>query len=320
MSSATLSGLPTEIPVTTDPTVVMCYKLLAIAQLDDTLDYTDGKYFGDYRSDRASYLRAQAAQAEYLLDQVKCANGSRLFDIGCGYGRILEAAASRGAKAVGITISQPQLDYCVARNMDVRLLDYRNIPADWKEKFSCLVANGSLEHFVQVSDAVSGRADDIYHHMFEICRRLISKGDRFATTAIHLREANQVDPDAIARGHQVHPKGSDEYHFCLMNRFFGGWYPEPGQLARCADGFFRLTEEEEGTSDYRETAEYWLRRGQRAMLMNPRFLFFIAQRLITSWRPTIDMLRCLVTDQSWMWQFRGENPPTRLYRHTWEAV
>ena len=71
-------------------------------------DFTDGKYVDD-RNDRAAYLAAQERQAEYLLDQVHCGPGTRLLDIGCGYGRILEHAARRGARAVGITISPPQV-------------------------------------------------------------------------------------------------------------------------------------------------------------------------------------------------------------------
>src|SRR3990172_9922780 len=51
--------------------------------------------------------------------------GSRILDIGCGYGRILEQAAARGAKAVGITISPPQQDYCRRRGLDVHVLKDR---------------------------------------------------------------------------------------------------------------------------------------------------------------------------------------------------
>lgn len=294
--------------------------MLAFAQIDGTVDYTDGKYFGDYKKDRESYLRAQAAQTDYLLGQVCCTAGSRLLDIGCGNGRILEAAKRRGADAVGITISPPQVPYGTSRGLDVRLMDYRNIPAEWDGTFSCIIANGSLEHFVQVADAVADRTDIIYRNMFAICRRLVKPGCRFATTAIHFREENQVDPMAISRGPQSFTKGSDEYHFALLFlNAFGDWYPEPGQLARCAEGLFRLVEEEDGTGDYHATSEYWLRCSFR-LFTNPRVVWFIARQFMKNRQAAWDMLRCLLIDQSWMWQFRGQNPPTRLYRHTWEAV
>ncbi len=321
MSSQTLSAPSLPSLDVTDPTVVMCYDILAFAPLAEMFDYTDGKYLGNYGSDRASYVRAQETQAAYLLDQVNCAKESKLLDIGCGHGRLLKTAMRCGADAVGITISPPQVRYGSFHGLDIRLMDYRKIPAEWDGTFSCIVANGSLEHFVQVADAMANHADDIYRQMFAICHRLINKGDRLATTAIHFREQNQVDPAAISRGHQSFRKGSDEYHFALLFlKTFGDWYPEPGQLARCANGLFKLIEEEDGTRDYHETSEYWLHHMFRGLRTNPRIWWFVTRHLLTNRRPAWDMICCLLIDQSWMWQFRGANPPTRLYRHTWEAI
>ena len=94
------------------PAVQTCYSLLDIAPLCGVTDFTDGKYV-DERNDRAAYLAAQFNQAEYLLDQVRCRAGTRLLDVGCGYGRILEQAAARGAAAIGITISPQQVARCL---------------------------------------------------------------------------------------------------------------------------------------------------------------------------------------------------------------
>jgi hypothetical protein len=30
------------------------------------------------------------------------------------------------------------------------------------------------------------------------------------------------------------------------------------------------------------------------------------------------MVQCVLLAESWNWQFRGPNPPTRLLRHTWQ--
>ncbi len=92
----------------TAPAVRTCYDLLTVVPACGVTDLTDGKYVDD-RNDRAAYLAAQERQAEYLLDQVRCGPGTRLLDIGCGYGRILEHAGRRGAQAIGITISPPQV-------------------------------------------------------------------------------------------------------------------------------------------------------------------------------------------------------------------
>jgi cyclopropane fatty-acyl-phospholipid synthase-like methyltransferase len=283
-------------------------------------DFTDGKYVDDCNN-RAAYLAAQQRQAEYLLDQVRCGPGTRLLDIGCGYGRILEQAAHRGAEPVGITISPPQVAYVRARGFDIRQLNYRNIFAgkdeNWEAAFDAIVANGSLEHFVQVADAVAGRDNEIYEEMFAICRRLLRAGGKLVTTAIHFRRIGQINPLDMLRGPYSHPSGSDNYHFAMvLERTFGGWYPEPGQLERCASNCFTLVAEEDGTHDYHFTSEYWLRRQRWGLAFNPRVWWALARKSFAQPLAVAEMLRCLTWDQSWAWQFRPP-APTRLLRQTW---
>jgi cyclopropane fatty-acyl-phospholipid synthase-like methyltransferase len=316
----------------TAPVVRACYDLLTVVPACGLTDLTDGKYVDD-RNDWASYLAAQERQTEYLLDQVRCGPGTRLLDIGCGYGRILEHAERRGARAIGITISPPQVADGRARGLDVRELNYRNIFCEWnpplapsckgvecgwEHAFDAIVANGSLEHFVQVSDAAAGRADEIYEELFAICRRLLVDGGRFVTTAIHCREVGQFDAAKIARGHRANPRGSDAYQFAMLVDLFGGWYPEPGQLERCARPHFELIEEENGTHDYHLTSEYWLRQFKRSLAFSPWVWRSIARQLWLRPRAAWQMLRLQLVDQSWAWQFRPP-APMRLLRQTWEA-
>jgi len=328
---ASVAAIPTS-ERGTAPVVRTCYDLLDIAPLCGVTDLTDGKYEGD-RNDRAAYHQAQARQAEYLLDQARCDVGTRLLDIGCGYGRILQHATRRGATAIGITISPQQVAHCRARGLDVRELNYRDIFAAanppltppckggeyaWEHAFDAIVANGSLEHFVQVADAAAARADDIYEEMFAICRRLLAGGGRFVTTAIHFSRAGQFDPAEIRRGSSAHPRGSPEYQFALLTETFGGWYPEPGQLERCAANYFDLIAHEDGTHDYHLTSEYWLRRLKRSLAANPRVWWALAGKLSRHPRAVWQMLRSHLGDQAWYWQFRPP-APMRLLRQTWLA-
>ncbi len=97
-----------------------------------------------------------------LLDRAGVKSGSRLLDIGCGYGRLLRAAAGRGARAWGITVSPEQVRRGTRVGLDVRLLDYKRLGREWDGQFDSVIANGSLEHFAQPADAVAGHDDDIY--------------------------------------------------------------------------------------------------------------------------------------------------------------
>jgi cyclopropane-fatty-acyl-phospholipid synthase len=330
---ATVATMPSAARSTAQ-TVRLCYDLLDIAPLCGVTDLTDGKYI-DEQNDWAAYLAAQERQAEYLLDQAICERGTRLLDIGCGYGRILEHAARRRADSTGITIAPLQVANCRARGLEVYELDYRNIFAayhpnpllappnkgpgdDWEHAFDSIIANGSLEHFVQVADAADGRADDIYAEMFAICRRLLVDGGRLVTTAIHFRERDQFDPTAILRGSAAHLPGSDAYQFVSLVETFGGWYPEPAQLERCASPNFELVEEDDGTHDYYLTSEYWLRRLKCSLITSPRVWWTVLQKLRRHPEATWRMLRSHLWDQAWYWQFRPP-APMRLLRQTWIA-
>ncbi len=313
----------TSLPPVVAPTVRRCYDVLDLCRGCGIIDFTDGKYI-DSCNDRTGYLAAQRRQAAYLLDQVGCASGSRILDIGCGYGRIVQAATACSAAATGLTISPPQMANCRKRGLDVRLCNYRELFTrgeydDWEHAFDGIIANGSLEHFVQCEDAAAGRADAMYTEFFDVCHRLLSPGGKLATTAIHMRRAGQWNAADLLGEPGRWPKGSEHYHLADVLRNFGGWYPEPGQLERCAEGRFRLIAAEDGTHDYLLTSEYWMRQIRRSLALNPRAWLSALRVFVRQPHAALEMMRCLLRDESWNYQFRAP-APTQLWRQTWVAV
>src|SRR5205823_1339153 len=154
-----------------------------------------------------------------------------------GYGRVLRAAAKRGAIACGITVSPEQVRRGRRAGLDVRLRDYRHRDGSWDGRFDAVLANGSLEHFAQPADAAAGRDDEIYRHLFATVHRLLdpaSPAGRFVTTAVHFRR--RPDPADLLRPPSAFAHGSERYHWSRLAHAFGGWYPVPGQLERCAAG------------------------------------------------------------------------------------
>ncbi len=111
--------------------------------------------------------QAQANKYELICRKLGLRPGMRLLDIGCGWGGMaLHAAQHHGVEAVGVTISQNQVDLATKRvadagltnRVDIRLQDYREID---DAPFDAISSIGMFEHvglarlgtyFTQVKD------------------------------------------------------------------------------------------------------------------------------------------------------------------------
>jgi cyclopropane fatty-acyl-phospholipid synthase-like methyltransferase len=312
----------TNLVIDDEPAVVDCYSFFdKVFPTLGMMDYTEGMYGGDLST---PYDVAQQNQIEYVLDEVACGAGSRIIDVGCGNGELLEAARRRGAQAVGITISPEQMKLCTARGLDARLLNYRNLDHAWYGRFDAVIANGPIEHFVQARDAVEGMDDAIYRRMFQRFYRLIDPASpvrKFINTTIYF--VRPPDPRDMLHGPLRFRWGSDRFHWAMLNRSFGGWYPRAGQLEACASGAFALRKTVDGTYDYHLTSEHWLHRVQSEMKRvrsAPRLLSRSLGIMARRPRQCCTMLTCMLISQSWNWQFRTADPPARLLRQTWDFV
>lgn len=105
---------------------------------------------GFYASPDDALAAAEARKLEYAIDALALVRGSRVLDMGCGWGSFLEYAGARGVAVHGITISRAQYEYvadlihkqrlpCTVELVD--FLDYRP-----ERAFDAAVFMGSLEH------------------------------------------------------------------------------------------------------------------------------------------------------------------------------
>ncbi len=299
--------------------VVTCYTIFdKFFPTTGLMDYTEGIYDDDPNT---PFDVAQQRQIDYLLDEVGCTQGTRILDLGCGNGTLLAAVRDRGGIGVGITIVPDQVEVCRAQGLDARLVDFMAMDETWYASFDAIVANGPIEHFVQLEDAVAGRADAIYRQMFETMHRLIDPASpirRVVNTTVHFARTPS-DPFTLTRSLLTLKPFSDDFHYWLLNRSFGGYYPVRGQLERCASGFFDLSKEVEATRDYFYTSEAWLTHIRNA-LASPAFFSIVRRAAPTFFRRPgqfAAMLVCMLGTESWNWQFRSDDPPARLYRQTW---
>ncbi|MEO0465767.1 MAG: cyclopropane-fatty-acyl-phospholipid synthase family protein [Pseudomonadota bacterium] len=101
------------------------------AWLDPSMTYSSGMF----TSPNTSLEQSQAAKYDSICDQLNTGPGSRLLEIGCGWGGFAEhAAKERGAHVTCLTISEAQAAFARDRmekaglsdRVDIRLEDYRD--------------------------------------------------------------------------------------------------------------------------------------------------------------------------------------------------
>ena len=297
--------------------VRLCYTLVHAAEAIGIRDLADGEYLPTDRSLEAGIER----QLNYLLDQVGCTRpGFRLLEIGCGYGHLLQIAKQRGAHAVGVNLSPEQVSHCNSNGLRAYCCNYRDLPAatKWHGQFDGVIANGSLEHWVQPEDVQAGRMDAIYHESFAIAHQVLDldvRDARYVTTSIHVKR--EVKPEYLLTPWYWHPRGSDRRHFSLLHNWMGGYYPVDGQLAQCASPYFALQAQMDGTLGYKIANDYRMARMLRGLYTNPKLVWRIARAFARYPRVTSTMIECYFIERSWDWQFQGDDPPMKLLRQTW---
>jgi cyclopropane-fatty-acyl-phospholipid synthase len=110
------------------------------AFLDPTMTYSSALFDGPERMASATDLEAaQLRKIDAVLDYAGAAAGSRVLEIGTGWGALATRAAHRGASVTSVTISREQLALAtervaaagVADRVDLRLQDYRDVTGEY---------------------------------------------------------------------------------------------------------------------------------------------------------------------------------------------
>lgn len=118
--------------------------------LDDTMTYSSAIFETGQESTEA----AQTAKYASMVDQMGAKAGDHVLEIGCGWGGFAEyAAKERGLKVTGLTISQQQHDYAVARMAKAGLSDMVEIKMqDYRDETGTYDGIASIEMFEAVGE------------------------------------------------------------------------------------------------------------------------------------------------------------------------
>jgi cyclopropane-fatty-acyl-phospholipid synthase len=207
----------------------------------------------------ADFAEAQGRKIERLLDEAGVTHGSRVLEIGTGWGELAIRAARRGATVHTITLSVEQLELAedriaeagLADRVTVELMDYRAL-ATTGASYDAVVS-------VEMIEAVGHEFCGTY---FETIDQVLAPGGRVAIQAITMPHDRML----ATRDGQT-----------WINKYIfpGGFLPSVeviDQITRDETGL-RLTGQLEMGSHYAETLRRWDRRflAQRAAVLDLGF-------------------------------------------------
>ena len=151
--------------------------------LDETMSYSSALFQGAGRADHADptwddLAPGQARKVERLLDKAAVGPGTRVLEIGTGWGELAIRAARRGATVRTVTLSQEQQALARERianagfadQVSVDLLDYRDV-------------DGTYDAIVSV-EMIEAVGYEYWPTYFETIDRLLAPGGSVAIQAI----------------------------------------------------------------------------------------------------------------------------------------
>lgn len=168
--------------------------------LDGTMSYSSALYDGP----GDTLENAQRRKIEAMLDLAGVGAGDRVLEIGCGWGALAVAAARRGARVTGVTLSENQYEKARRRAAEAGLSDRISIE---RRDYRDLAPAGSAEFHafdrivsVEMIEAVGHRFLPAF---FAACERALAPGGRVALQAITVPdqryEAYRKDSDWLRK-------------------------------------------------------------------------------------------------------------------------
>ncbi len=249
-------------------------------------DFSGAMYNGDFT---LSLEEAQAKKHQYIVENLNITPGSRVLDMGCGWGPLVSYIThTAGATCVGLTLSDGQAKACQKNGLDVHIKNCLEVTPDDFGTFDAVASLGAFEHFCSIEDYRAGRQEEVYRKFFKTVSSLLPPGGRlFLQTMVFGK--NMIDIDEI----DIHAeKGSAAHVLALLTRQFpGSWLPYGSEMVvENAAPEFELVSRSSGRLDYIETITQWEKRYRKFDLKKYAFFLSLIPRYLTD-----ENLRALLT-------------------------
>jgi len=206
--------------------------------LDGTMNYSSALFEGDFSR---TMQTAQNTKVRRALQATDVKAGSRVLEIGCGWGALAEMATlEMGAHVTGVTLSTEQLAFANARmkwngkadQADLRLQDYRDI------------GDGPYDAVCSI-EMIEAVGQEYWPTYFQTVSKMLKPGGKACIQSI-------VIDDALF---DRYVKSTD---FIQQYIFPGGCLPSPSEFRRQARlAGLEVVDELKFGPDYAETLRRW---------------------------------------------------------------
>lgn len=212
---------------------------LYMAFLDPYNQYTCG-YFKDV--DKSDLNKAQENKMDLICRKIKLRSSDRVLDIGCGWGGLAKWISEKyGCEILGINIADGQVEYAKKHisspRVEIRNMDYRDVPKLIDGKFDKVVSIGMVEHVGPKN----------YRSFFEVVQKVMKPDGLFLLQNCGLDVSRSTIEPWIEK--YIFPHGS---------------IPSPVQLTMAFEGLFVLEDWHNIGAHYDSTLMAWWRKFDQA--------------------------------------------------------
>jgi len=245
--------------------------------LGENANFSNAMYNGDYSM---SLEEAQRRKFEFVTKSLGIKTGSRVLDLGCGWGGWLKYLKDEvGAEGIGINLSEGQVAACLKSGLTAYNRDARYIKPNDFGKFDAITAFGSFEHVASVKDYLKGRQNEVYNDYFKHVYDLLKDNSKFYMQSMTF-EKNMIPFESIDINA---PKNSDAYIFALLLKHNpDSWIPYGHEhIIRTAKPYLKHTYYSDGRLDYIRTNKEWTKRFYKFSLNKYLWFASLVPKLFT---------------------------------------
>lgn len=215
--------------------------------------FSNARFMGDFSM---TLEEGQNAKCEYIAKMCGLHEGSKVLDLGCGWGGILQYLKTHyKVKETGVVLADGQYFHCKETGLNVHQKDMRTVKPEDFGTFDAVVASGSFDHVLSYEEFLEGKKEQVYRAWFDMVADLLPIGGRhYMQTMTFGRKIIPRETWDINA-----PTDSDEFTMALMVKQFPlSWLPYMDEeIIEYASHRFKLIEHSSGRLDYVETNRRW---------------------------------------------------------------